>query len=67
MTAIPFVQPFSTSERPIPYVDALAQCQKCHQTSSYDSVDAYEQKALECHSCGGRLKLYQKVSDGTNP
>ena len=67
MTAIPFVQPFSTPEHPIAYIDALAQCVKCKQTSSYDSVDAYEKKPLECHSCGGRLKLYAQVPDGPTP
>lgn len=59
--------PFSTKARVIQKVDALAQCEKCLQTSSYDTVDAYEGRLLECTSgeapnrCGGRLKLYGQV------
>lgn len=60
--------PFSTPGRIIRYVDAIAQCQRCKQTTSYDAVDAYERKPLICQSgpdpkspCGGELKLYGQV------
>ena len=62
--------PFSTKERNIRYVDAIAQCEKCLQTVSYDAVDAYEGRPLECtagqlpNRCGGRLKLYSQVPIG---
>lgn len=56
--------PFSTPNRRIPYMDAIAQCDDCKQTSSYDAVDAYEQRPLVC-KCGGRLKLYAQVPLGS--
>lgn len=63
--------PFSTPNRRIQFVNAVAQCTKCQQTTSYDDVDAYEGKNLICQSgpdpkarCGGRLKLYGQVPNG---
>ena len=53
--------PFSTTNRPIPFINAVAQCEKCKGTSSYDATDAYEGRELKCRSCGGRLKLYAQV------
>lgn len=69
--------PFSTPNRRIPFVNAVAQCEKCKQTSSFDALDAYEGKSLTCESgrdprhpqqppCGGRLKLYGEVPSGPN-
>lgn len=50
--------PMSTSNKPVLDLDALAQCSRCKQVSSYDRVDALLGRALTC-PCGGRLRLFQ--------
>lgn len=39
------------------HIDAIAQCERCKQQSSYDALDAYLRTPLECR-CGGKLRLF---------
>ena len=56
MTAI--FAPMSTKEQPVHDLDALAQCARCKQVSSYDRSDALLRRTLVC-LCGGPLRLFQ--------
>lgn len=39
------------------HIDAIAQCDRCNQHTSYDTLDAHMRTPLECR-CGGKLRLF---------
>lgn len=58
------IMPFSTKQRPYVHIDAIAQCTRCKQTSSYTHEDYLQGRSLTC-KCGGRLRLFTFNRSGT--